>query len=107
LGSIERELEVYLGNGQMQGAAWRPRDDYRRHAAEILLDGFAGGHAKADPEKADLELCPLPGPLLVRFQHPSARVEASVLRGKANDYGPRHAEDGVRMLIQHRIQYRV
>jgi hypothetical protein len=95
LGSIEREPEVYLGGAPQQEAAWRPRDDYRRHAAEILPDD----HSKADPE-----LCPLPGPLLVRLLvHFSVRAEAFVLHEKANGCGRPHAEDGVRMLILHRV----
>jgi hypothetical protein len=106
LGLIERELEVSLEDGPQQEAAWEPRDVSRRHAAEILPNEFAGGHSKADPD-----LYPLPGPLPMRFQvHLPVhflihflliRDEAFVLHGKANDCGPRHAEDGVPRLILH------
>jgi len=41
---------------------------------------------------------PLPMRLLV---HSSVQAEAFVLRGKANACGPRHAEDGVPVLILH------
>jgi len=89
LGSIERQLEVYPGDGPQQEAAWRPRDDYHRHAAEIL----PGDRSKADPE-----LCPLTGPLLMRrLVHFSVWAEAFVLPGKANGCGPWRAEDGVRI----------
>ena len=103
LGSIERELEVYPGDGPQRVAAWRPKDgfrwrsadDYRRHAAEILPDD----HSKADPK-----LCPLTGPLPMRLLvHFSVWAEAFVLPGKANGCAPRHAADGVRMLILHRV----
>jgi hypothetical protein len=93
LGSVERGPQVYLGGGPQQEAAWRPRDDYRRHAAENLPDD----HSKADPE-----LCLLTGPLLMRLLvhfpvHFWVRAEASVLHGKANGCGPRYTEDGVRI----------
>ncbi len=92
LGSIERELEVYLGGGPQWEAAWLPRVDYRRHAAEILPNELA--HSKADPE-----IYPLTDRLRVRLVHFPVRVEASVLHGKANQYGPRHAGEGVPRLI--------
>jgi hypothetical protein len=80
--------------------------DYRRHAVEILLD-LADGHSQADPELHPLdlhplELCPVPDPLPFHLRdHVLVRAEASVLRGKANDCGPRHAGDEVRRLILH------
>jgi hypothetical protein len=93
-GSIEREQEVYPGLGPQQEAAWRPRDDCRRHAAEIPPHGHS---------QAGLDLCPSAGPLRARLlAHFPVRAEASVLHGKANGCGPRHAEDGVRMLFLHR-----
>lgn len=99
LGSIEREREVCLGYGRPRGAAWLPTDEYRQHAPEILQD-VADGHSKAGPE-----LCLVPDRLPVSspvhfLDHVSAVT--AVLRGKANDCGPRNMGAGVWKRILHR-----